>query len=102
MVVAGSITAVLHKVSVILHFLRLATGQIAFTLLCHHISYVSPLGLEIVAHRFRLIFAALVLKHRRTYYLSCSVGTADGIHRAFLHIHLQLVGCEVYFAINDL
>ena len=62
-VLAGGVFAVFHEESSILGALRLASGEVAVLLLGDDLGDVSPLGLEVILHGLRFIFARFILEH---------------------------------------
>ena len=102
MVITGGVAAVLDVIVIIFGFLGDATSEEAFALLSDNVGNVAALGLEVVLHHPGLIFAAIVLEHRIAFEFAHTVGNADGLHLAAVHVHADLGCAHVDVAIENL
>ena len=102
MVITGGIFSVLDVIVVVLGLLGDATGQVALALFGDDVGDVAALGLEVVFHHARLIFAALILEHGLAVELTHTVKNSDGMNLAAVHVHADLSSRQVNVAIYDL
>ncbi len=95
MIVACGIEAVLNEETAVFHLLGLAAGEVSLSLLGDDIGYVAALGLEVVSHRLRLVFARTVFENRGLRQCAHRIINPGSIDRRTVEHHTYLAGIKL-------